>query len=120
MITRGRQEEGATSIEFVALLPLLLAVAAMVWQLLVAGAAASAVENAARDASRVAGRGAAPAAVQAQALASLPSWLRSDGVRISRPGGTAVELAVPIPLLFPGLTLDGLRITRRAELPDTT
>jgi len=120
MRRRWQGDDGVTSIEFVTLLPLLLAVGAMVWQLLVAGAAASAIENAARDASRVAGTGADAGAVTARASQSLPSWLRGGGVQVARPGGTAVEVTVPIPLVFPGLTWDDLAITRRAELPDTT
>lgn len=120
MTRRWQREHGVTSIEFVTLLPLLLAVGAMVWQLLIAGAAAGAIEHAARDASRVAGQGADDAAVRSRVARSLPAWLRAGQVQVARPSTTAVEVTVPIPLIFPGLTFDGLTVTRSAELPDTT
>lgn len=120
MRPRLHLDDGVVSIEFVTLVPTLVAVGALVWQILLAGAAATAVENAARDGSRVAGRGADPAAVEAQVESSLPGWLSFDDVQVARPGGTEVVVTVPIPVMIPGVSNSSLTITRRAEMPATT
>lgn len=120
MRSRLQPDDGVASIEFVTLVPVLVTVGALVWQILLAGAAATAVENAARDGSRVAGRGGDPAAVAAQVESSLPGWLAFDDVQVARPGGTAVVVTVPIPMMIPGVSNSSLTITRRAEMPPTS
>lgn len=114
-----RRQDGVASIEFVGLLPLILFIGAFMWQLLIFGGAAAALENAARDGSRVAGQGADRGIVATQVRDSLPAWL-DDNARVTRPGGTTVEVSVPIPILFPGVSNTDWRLTRRAELPETT
>ena len=89
-----RSERGQASVELVALLPLLAVVAAVAWQVVLAGHAAWSCEVAARVAARavaVRGADASPAAVR-----MLPSSLRAGArVRSSGEGEVAVTVRVP-------------------------
>lgn len=116
---RGTSQEGAYSAEFAALLPLLVAVAIVGWQILTAVSAGSVASNAARNGSRAMSTG---DDVTATALRSLPNWLQGDGdgspptVAVD---GTQVTVTVEVPNLFAAVPWDPMRITRTAELPET-
>jgi len=114
----ARRDHGIASVEFVAMLPLLVLAAAFAWQILLMAAAVNAAENAARTGSRAATRGGDGAAA---AMEALPPWLRDDA-RIA--GGslrdTRVSVDVQAPLIFPGLSLPAVRMTRAAELPPSS
>lgn len=106
-----RDERGAAAVEFMAILPYLLIGAILVWQLVMAGAVANAAENAARNGSRVAARGGGGTAA---AMDSLPEWL-ADGARVDGSGlGTEVTVCIDVPVLVPGISIDGLEICRDA------
>lgn len=79
------------------MLPAVLVCAAVVWQLMLCGAALWASAHAARSAARAAvvGKDAAAAARNA-----LPDLLE-PGLRVAREGG-AVRVSVRVPLLVPG------------------
>lgn len=85
--------------ELVALLPILALVAALCWQLALAGHATWVAGSAARSAARAHALGADPATAARRAL---PSDLRR-GLRISeRPDGS-IRVEVLVPRVLPGL-----------------
>jgi hypothetical protein len=89
-------ERGQATVELVAVLPLLAALAALVWQAAVAGQAVWLAGSAARAAARAHAVGADPAAA---ARAALPAVLeRGLRVRAAADGSVAVALHVPAPL----------------------
>src|SRR3954466_1792027 len=84
---------GQASVEFVALLPVLVLVALLAWQAVVAGQAIWLSGSAARAAARAVALGDDPAAA---ARASLPRSLSSRVRAAARAGGAvSVSLAVP-------------------------
>ena len=106
------EERGQASTELMGMLWWLLLVALLVWQLLLAAWAVDQAANAARTASRVEARdGNADKAAH---------WAVSDGLRngmkVDIDGDTAT-VSVRVPIIFPGLGDDRLRIERSATLP---
>ena len=89
-------ERGQASVETVAVLPALLLVGALLWQLALTGHAAWACANAARVAARaeVVGRDGTRAARSA-----LPSRLER-GLQVSRDDGGRVRVRVRVPLIL--------------------
>ena len=87
-------QAGQASVELVALLPLMAVLAALGWQVAVAGQAVWLAGTAARAAARAHALGQDAAA---GARGALPVGLR-DGVRVSegRDGRVAVRLAIPV------------------------
>jgi hypothetical protein len=90
----GRGEDGQASVEMAALLPLVVLVAALLWQAVVAGQALWLCGAAARAAARA---GAVGGDAQAAARGALPPRLE-EGVRVRllRDGG-GVRVAVRVP-----------------------
>jgi hypothetical protein len=93
-------DDGQASVELVALLPLLLGAALLLFQLLLVGASSWLASTAARDAARASALGRDPAAA---ARSSLPGPFR-HGLQVSaaRRGGIRVRVAIP--------TLVGVRL----------
>lgn len=90
----SRSERGQASVELVAVVPLLLLVGALVWQLALAGHTAWLTASAARAAARAdsVGRDAAAAA-----RSTLPRRLERDlHVNRLREGGVRVSVRVPV------------------------
>lgn len=118
-MTRWRSQEGAYSAEFVALVPLVLLVAIVGWQILTAVSAGSLASNAARNGSRAMSTG---DDVSATALRSLPQWLRGGGSGATSPrvdvNGSRVAVTVVVPNLSDAVPWNPMRITRTAELPE--
>src|SRR5436190_1206106 len=107
MPPRRRSDTGQAAVELLAVLPLLAAILAFAWQLIVAGHAAWAVAAAARAAARASALGADPTVA---ARAHLPSSLE-NGLRISdRPGG-AVRVSVEVPRILAGLSFGRVEAT---------
>ena len=107
-----REERGQASTELLGMLWWLLLVALAVWQLLLAAWAVDQAANAARTASRVEARdGNADKAAH---------WAVSDslrqGMKVDISGDTAT-VSVRVPIVFPGLGDDHLRVERSATLP---
>lgn len=96
-----RDHAGQASIEFVALLPLLAVVVALLWQLALAGHATWAAGAAARAGARASALG---DDAELSARARLPPELAS-GVRVRTRSDGAVHVAVRIPTLVSGLSL---------------
>jgi pilus assembly protein CpaE len=88
-------ERGQASIELIAVLPAVLALSAIVWQLALAGHTAWLTANAARVAARAEVVGREPAAA---ARTALPRSLERD-LEVERLPGGAVRVSVQIPLV---------------------
>jgi pilus assembly protein CpaE len=90
-----RGESGQASVEMVAVLPLVVLVGAIVWQLALAGQAAWLCANAARVAARADAVGQDP---EAAARSALPRSLERE-LRVERTSGGAVRVRLRIPLI---------------------
>jgi hypothetical protein len=93
----GRREGGQASVETVALLPLVVLVGALLWQVVVAGQALWLSGAAARAAAPAAAVG---ADAEGAAKATLPPGLER-GLRV-RPVGDGVGVAVRVPSVLSG------------------
>jgi hypothetical protein len=108
---RLRSQAGQASVEFVAVLPFLLLIGLVLWQLALAGESTWLAANAARVAARAEavgrdGRSAARSAV--------PAGLR-ERLRVSRDSAQRVRVRVPVPMLVRGWR-DGLGVSATAKL----
>jgi hypothetical protein len=99
---RIADQRGQATVELVALLPVLAAVLAALWQAMLAGHAVWSVTTAARAAARAHAVGGDP---RAAARAHLPTSLER-GLRVRTASGGEVSLSVRIPAL-PGLPSPG-------------
>jgi hypothetical protein len=104
------RDDGQASVELVALVPALVAIALLAWQLLLAGETWWLASTAARSAARAEALGADP---RSAALSSLPSNLRA-GSRLER-RDAGVRLRVPIPAALPGLHLGSVTAAASME-----
>jgi Flp pilus assembly protein TadG len=109
-----RDERGQASVEFIGMVFWLLLAAIFVWQLALAAWTANQATNAARTASRVAARPDGDAEKAARNAVSGP--LR-NGFHDFRQDGDEATVNLKIPIILPGVTAEGFRVTRRAELP---
>ncbi|NLT55770.1 MAG: pilus assembly protein [Actinomycetales bacterium] len=113
-------DRGSISVEFVAVIPLLIVVTVLLVQGLLAASVVNDVTKAARDGARAASRGGdGAAAVRAQ----VPDWVRVEEVRIG-PGavtgcmGVCSAVRVSIPLGYPGvMEISRIQVTRTADFP---
>jgi hypothetical protein len=106
------EERGQVATEFMGMLWLLLLSALFVWQIMLVAWSADQAANAARVATRVQARDGNP---KKAAHWAVSSGLR-DGMKVEINGDTAT-VSVRIPIIFPGLGDDKLRIGRSATLP---
>jgi Flp pilus assembly protein TadG len=111
---RRTSQRGSASIEFLGLLPLLLAVTLAIVQACLVGATVSAADSAARAAARATSEGNDPAAA---GHAAVPGWL--DGATaVSADAGTgASKVSIEVPVLLPALHLGSFTVVRSAVLP---
>jgi hypothetical protein len=113
---RWREQRGQASVELMGMLWWLFLVALVVWQIMLAAWAADQAGNAARTASRAAGRGGDGKKAGEMALTA---GLR-PGSRVTG-GGETWTVTVDIPIIIPGLHVDGGPVaTRTASLPSTS
>ena len=99
---RFGDERGQAAVELVALLPVLLVVAGIAWQLALAGHSAAAAASAARAAARAHAVGADE---RAAAVRMLPGRLeRGAVVRVGDDGAVTVRVRVPAVLVGGTLT----------------
>lgn len=106
-----RDERGVASLEFLALVPLMLTVAFMVWQLAIGGYAAVSANEAARAAARAASL---DQDAYAAAQAALPSGLDADVSGGRRGNGYSYTVSVDVPM-FTRLGLGPVR--RTVDMP---
>ncbi|WP_051222721.1 hypothetical protein [Conexibacter woesei] len=105
----GGGESGQASIEFVALLPLLLAAALVLLQLLVVGVSAWLASTAARDAARASALGTDP---RRAAVTSLPAPFRRHLTVTTRAPSVHINLRIPT---LTGIGLGSLSATASME-----
>lgn len=104
-------ERGQATAELAALLPCLVAVLAVAWQIVVAGHVAAAAATAARAAARAEAVGADP---RAAAIDHLPRRLER-GLQLRRARDHGVTISVRVPALLGGISLG--RVHAAARLP---
>jgi hypothetical protein len=112
MTLRLRSQAGQASVELVAVIPFVLLVGLVLWQLALTGQTAWLCANAARVAARAqaVGRDASEAARSA-----LPAGLRA-GLRVERDPGGGVRVRVPVPVLVRSWRAP-LSVAAAAKLP---
>jgi hypothetical protein len=91
-----RTQAGQASVEFVAMVPVILLVGAVAWQLALAGHTAWLTAHAARAAARADAVGDRPAEA---ARSALPRSLE-DGLEVEQLTGGGVRVSVKVPLLM--------------------
>lgn len=96
-------ESGQVVVETAAMLPLLLVVLVLLWQIVLIGVTFVFAEHAAREGARAAAVEGSPP-VQQVVAAEVPGAWR-DGLSASV-GSEQVEVTIAVPLLFPGVTAD--------------
>ena len=109
---RTESERGQASVELLGVLPALLLIVLVAWQLALAGHAAWLAGNAARVAARAAAVGADPGRA---ARTALPARLRRD-LEVAERGGGRVDVRVRIPVVLNGAG-SWLRAGTSAALP---
>jgi Flp pilus assembly protein TadG len=109
-----REQRGQASVEFMGMIFWLLLAALFIWQLMLAAWTVNQATNSARTASRVAARPDGDAEKAARNAVSGP--LR-DGFHKFSMNGEKATVHLKIPIIMPGLTVDGFSITRDATLP---
>jgi hypothetical protein len=108
------EERGQASAEFMGMVFWLMLAAVAAWQLMLAAWTANQATNATRTASRVAARADGDAEKAARNAISGP--LRG-GFHDFREEGETTTVKLSIPIILPGLTVDGFSVTRKATLP---
>lgn len=98
---RRRGDEGAASVELLGVLPAVLLVVVIMWQLALAGATWVWTGYAAADAAREVSIGATEQQVRAAAMDRLPAAMAGRAHVSSR--GDRVVVDVPVPLIAPGV-----------------
>jgi hypothetical protein len=107
----GRGEDGQASVEIAALLPLVVLLAALLWQAVVAGQTLWLSGAAARAAARAAAVG---GDAEAAARGALPPRLE-EGLRIRAGSGDGVRVSVRVPSVLTGGSLT--TVESRAAFP---
>jgi pilus assembly protein CpaE len=98
MTRPGDREHGQATIELVAMVPVVLAMGVIAWQLALAGHAAWMSAHAARVAARASLVGRDPTVA---ARSAVPASMRR-GLTVTRPREGGVRVTVPVPGLLPG------------------
>jgi pilus assembly protein CpaE len=104
-------EAGQATIEFTALIPLILFLVIIMWQVALWGMSAAFAGHAADEASRAASLGDSPSRVEAVALDAVPSWFRSGMDVSTNAAESEVSVRASLPVLVPSITTDYLTYT---------
>jgi hypothetical protein len=108
----ARGEDGQASVELVAVLPVLVAIALLAWQAVVAGEAWWLAGTAAREAARASALGGDP---RAAARAVLPGRMR-DGLRVGPDReGDGLRVRVQVPAVIEGIRFGSVSARARME-----
>jgi pilus assembly protein CpaE len=102
-------EQGQSTIEFAGMLPLILLLMIILWQVGLWGISAAYAGHAADEAARAAGIGQSSYQTQHAALDAVPGWLRS-GITVTEQTDS-VRVRAQLPVLVPGVSTDGLSFT---------
>lgn len=117
-----RSESGQSTVEFVGTIAWLVLAGLFALQLAVAGWTAVSAGNAARTAARLVSRNDTQADARDNAIKGLAArGLGNATVTFTtgNSGGDDAVVNVPIPPVFPGVSLLGPKITEGAEIPPT-
>ncbi len=114
---RARGEQGQSSVELMAVLPLLLLVGVLLWQLVLIGFTWVLAGRAADDAGRRLQVGAADSDIDSAALHAVPGgWRDGASVQVRR-GEQVVDVTLRTPLLLPGLRSLPVSFTGHVQVP---
>ncbi|MFE7856286.1 TadE/TadG family type IV pilus assembly protein [Streptomyces sp. NPDC057403] len=109
-----RGDRGQVTIEFLGMTPLIILTLVLVWQFVLVGYAYSLAGNAADEGVRAgtaAPRGARPAACRQAALKDLSgAWRGAATVNCGGTGFVTADVAIEVPVLFPGSISFPLRV----------
>lgn len=113
----GADERGQATIEFSALIGLILMMVLLVWQIALWGVSAAYTAHAADQAAREAGIGSPIGEVREAALDAIPSFFRK-GTEVSVTGSSPqmVEVRGTLPIIHPELKLGGPHFTSRTPV----
>lgn len=100
---------------FLGVLPIVILILAIIWQLGLWGVTATLTSHAADEAARAAGIGGTAADVRDDALRSVPSWFR-DSMDVSQTAHGTVKVTSSMPVLTPIFTVDGFDLTSEAPI----
>jgi pilus assembly protein CpaE len=103
-------EQGQATLEFAGMIPIVLFLMVLLWQVALWGVSAAYTSHAADEAAREAGiQTSTPADIQSAALDAVPTWIRS-GMEVHRIGNS-VKVTGKLPMLLPSITVDKLEFT---------
>lgn len=113
----GADERGQATIEFSALIGIILMMVLLVWQIALWGVSAAYTAHAADQAAREAGIGRPIGEVREAALDAIPSFFR-DGTEVKVTGSSPqmVEVRGNLPIIHPQLKLGGPHFTSRTPV----
>lgn len=117
---RKARDRGGVTVEFGAILPLVLFVVVMVFEALLVATVVERVENAARTGAREASKAQDASRCQGAAQATLPGWMEGARALPGRPIGTdgvACTVQSPIPILWPSVDPGLPPINRTVTMP---
>lgn len=103
------REAGQATLEFTALLPLVLLLMIVLWQVALWGISAAYAGHAADEAARAASIGKTHDQVQRAAHGAIPGWIDS-GITVTE-GTDKVRIRARLPILVPGISTDHLAFT---------
>ncbi len=102
-------EKGQATLEFTALLPLILLLCVVLWQVGLWGVSAAYAGHAADEAARAASIGQSPDSVQRAALDAVPEWFR-QGITVTS-NSSDVRVRARLPILVPSVSTEDLSFT---------
>lgn len=102
--------------ELLGILPVVMVVLAVVWQLGLWAVTAALTSHAADEAARAAGIGSSTTQVRDDAMRAVPSWFR-DHMAVTQTALGSVKVTSSMPVLTPVFTVDGLDLTSEAPIP---
>jgi len=112
--TASREQQHAST-KLLGVLPIVILIVAVIWQLALWGVTATLTSHAADEAARAAGDGGSTAEVRDDALSSVPSWFRTN-LDVSQTARGTVKATSSMPVLTPIFTVDGLDLTSEAPV----
>ena len=100
---------------FLRVLPIVILIITIIWQLGLWGVTATLTSYATDEAAHAAGAGGTTTEMRDDALSSVPSWFR-DNMDVSQTALGTVKVTSSMPILTPLFTIDGLDLTSEAPI----
>lgn len=109
-------EQGQATLEFAGMIPIVLFLMILLWQIALWGVSAAYTSHAADAAAREAGiQTSTPADIRSAALDAVPTWIRS-GMEVHRTADSTVKVTGKLPMLLPSITVDKLEFTSNVPI----